>query len=316
MKKRLQVFISSTFKDLIVERQAAVSAVLKLGHIPAGMELFTANDKSQWETIKRWIDESDVYMLILGGRYGTVEPTSKLSYTELEYDYAVKTNKPLFAVVINSEALEKKIREFGTDFSEKENPKELGFFKSKVLSNMSSFFDDIKDIKLCVMESLPQINSEYELSGWIPGNDVPDTKTLVDEISSLKKENFEIRSQLDKAKRDGDNFKSNIEDEFGELKSLLTAQYYLTPFEIEGKFDNDLYSIFLMCWGDLILGVPEYYGDVDSKFIYSTICPVLLIHDLVSLITLQDRRGKHFMLTDKGKKFALYAQKQSLTQSK
>ena len=53
MNKKLQVFISSTFIDLKEERQAAVSAILKAGHIPAGMELFKAADKSQWEIIKR-----------------------------------------------------------------------------------------------------------------------------------------------------------------------------------------------------------------------------------------------------------------------
>lgn len=81
MKRKLQVFVSSTYSDLIDERQAAVAAILKAGHIPAGMELFTAGDKSQMKTIERWIDESDVFMLILGGRYGSIEPTTNLSYT-------------------------------------------------------------------------------------------------------------------------------------------------------------------------------------------------------------------------------------------
>jgi Domain of unknown function (DUF4062) len=62
MKRKLQVFISSTYLDLIEERQAAVSAILKAGHIPAGMELFTAGDKSQLDTINSWIDESDIYI--------------------------------------------------------------------------------------------------------------------------------------------------------------------------------------------------------------------------------------------------------------
>ncbi len=88
-KKKLQVFVSSTYLDLREERQAAVEAILKAGHIPAGMELFTAGSDSQLDTIQRWIDESDVYMLILGGRYGSLDPKTALSYTELEYDYAV-----------------------------------------------------------------------------------------------------------------------------------------------------------------------------------------------------------------------------------
>jgi hypothetical protein len=65
-KKRFQVFVSSTFEDLRDERQAAVEAILKAGHIPAGMELFTAGSVSQLEVIKQWIRDSDIYMLILG----------------------------------------------------------------------------------------------------------------------------------------------------------------------------------------------------------------------------------------------------------
>ena len=66
MPKKLQVFVSSTFIDMKDERQAAVEAILQAGHIPAGMELFTAGNKSQWEVIKRWIKESDAFMLVLG----------------------------------------------------------------------------------------------------------------------------------------------------------------------------------------------------------------------------------------------------------
>lgn len=131
MKRKLQVFVSSTFTDLIEERQAAVSAILKAGHIPAGMELFTAADRSQMDIIKNWIDESDVYMLILGGRYGSIEPTTGKSYTELEYDYAVEKGKALFAVVIKEEALEQKVKEHGTDFLERDEPKSLSEFKKE-----------------------------------------------------------------------------------------------------------------------------------------------------------------------------------------
>lgn len=49
-QKKFQIFISSTYKDLIDERQMAVQAIVKMGHIPAGMELFKAG-ASQWQTI-------------------------------------------------------------------------------------------------------------------------------------------------------------------------------------------------------------------------------------------------------------------------
>jgi Domain of unknown function (DUF4062) len=169
---------------LIEERQAAVSAILKSGHIPAGMELFTAGDKSQMDTIEKWIDESDVYMLILGGRYGSVEKTTGVSYTELEYDYASQQGKPLFAVVITETALEGKVMSCGTTFMEKENPKELGLFRTKVLSNISSFFSDCKDIKLCVHESLADFSANRDLKGWVSADEVEDTRPLHEEIKT------------------------------------------------------------------------------------------------------------------------------------
>ncbi|WP_210422467.1 DUF4062 domain-containing protein [Spirosoma sp. KCTC 42546] len=38
-RRKLQVFVSSTYTDLKEERQAAVEAILTARHIPAGMEL-------------------------------------------------------------------------------------------------------------------------------------------------------------------------------------------------------------------------------------------------------------------------------------
>ena len=211
MKKKLQVFVSSTYKDLTDERQAAVSAILKAGHIPAGMELFTAGDKSQWEIIKHWIDESDVFMLILGGRYGSIETNSRLSYIELEYNHALERKKPLFSVVIKESALDLKIKDQGTSVLERENPVELKKFREKVLNNMSSFFEDSKDIKLCVYESLSDFSSNRELKGWVSAEEVANVQQLLDEISRIRKENENLKAKLENAeKRIGSPFKLKI----------------------------------------------------------------------------------------------------------
>ncbi len=199
-KRKLQVFISSTYRDLKAERQAAVEAILKAGHIPAGMELFSAGNESQMETIRRWIDESDIYMLILGGRYGTVEPKTALSYTELEYDYAISKDKPIFAVAITETALDQKVKVDGKDVLEIENPKELKLFRDKVLSRISSFFSDAKDIKLAVHETLADFQVRHKFVGWISGNDAPDVSALLEEISRLRSERDEALSQVASAK--------------------------------------------------------------------------------------------------------------------
>lgn len=92
MNIRYQVFISSTFVDLEKERNSLTQMLLKKGCFPAGMEFFPAIDEEQFEYIKRAIDDTDYYVIVLGGLYGTIAPDGK-SYTEKEYDYAVKHGK-------------------------------------------------------------------------------------------------------------------------------------------------------------------------------------------------------------------------------
>ena len=170
MNKKLQVFVSSTYTDLIEERQAAVQAILDAGHIPAGMELFKAG-KSQMETIRRWIDESDVYMLILGGRYGSIEEESGLSYTQLEYEYALSKNMPVFAVVLSQSFLTSKINSLGLKKTmELDNPAKYKTFKSLVMSKIICEVDDCKDIKIQVHATLNEFLNEYDLTGWTRGN--------------------------------------------------------------------------------------------------------------------------------------------------
>ena len=169
-EKKYQIFISSTYVDLIEERQACVQAILKKGHIPAGMELFTAGDKSQWEVIKNWIDESDIYLLILGGRYGSIDKESGVSYTEMEYNYAVEKKKPIFSLVLSDTILDNKPMNIIKDYDHK-NSKYIDF-KKNVTSKICSFPENIDQIKSEVNHSLDNLISEYKnvMRGWIKGN--------------------------------------------------------------------------------------------------------------------------------------------------
>jgi hypothetical protein len=148
------------------ERQAAVLAVLEAGHIPAGMELFAAGNESQLETIKRWIDDSDVYLLVLGGRYGSIEPNSKKSYIELEFDHALERDKSLFSLVIKEDALDDKTKRYGREAIETANQSKLDLFRKKVLSFTSGIYEDEKDIRLGVQKSLNENAKDSALIGW------------------------------------------------------------------------------------------------------------------------------------------------------
>jgi Domain of unknown function (DUF4062) len=219
-KKKLQVFISSTYSDLHEERQAAVEAILTAGHIPAGMELFAAGDESQMTAIKRWIDESDVYMLILGGRYGSIEPKSKKSYIQLEYEYALEKNKPLFAVVINEDYLEKKVKKYGSSVIEKDHPDKLKEFRELVCSKMVRFWSDPKDIKLSIMETIAEFSNRPDLIGWIPGNETINSGAVAEEIARLIKENTMLKEQMDDLSKTVNKFNGLS---FDEMYSLLNS---------------------------------------------------------------------------------------------
>src|ERR1700680_2418634 len=95
---RYQIFVSSTYEDLREERQQATQAILEAGCFPSGMELFPASDDTQWELIKRVIEESDYYIVIVSARYGSLGPEG-LSYTEMEYDYAVMKGIPVLGFI-------------------------------------------------------------------------------------------------------------------------------------------------------------------------------------------------------------------------
>lgn len=199
LKRRFQVFVSSTYTDLREERQAAVEAILSAGHIPAGMELFAAGDESQMEVIKQWIDESDVYLLILGGRYGSIEPTSGKSYIQLEYEYALEQNKPLFSCVISEDALNQRLKDMGQAATDKYGEK-LEAFRSLVLSKMVRPWDDKKDIKIAIGETLFQFSRREDIGGWVRQSEEANLPALADEIARLSGENARLRAAAESAR--------------------------------------------------------------------------------------------------------------------
>ncbi|MGG3506573.1 DUF4062 domain-containing protein [Paenibacillus lautus] len=221
MRKKLQVFISSTYTDLEEERQAAVQAVLNAGHIPAGMELFKSGDQSQKETIKRWIDESDVYLLILGGRYGTIDEETSKSYTHWEYDYAGEAGKPRFSVVIKDDALNEKVREHGRAVLELKYPDKYEAFKSEVTSKICRFYSDVRDIKLAIAEKLPDYERDESLYGWVSGREIPNVNGLLEVNEDLKRQLSEVKNN---ATRQNDYLLNGFE--FEDVKMVLESNTF------------------------------------------------------------------------------------------
>ncbi len=193
MIRKMQIFISSTYTDMLEERQATVQAVLNADHIPAGMELFKAGNESQLQTIYRWIDECDLYLLILGGRYGSIEAHSMKSYIELEYEYALNHNIPVFAVILSDSYLHSKAAKCSYEVFETNEIEKYKKFKQKVKTKIVNEVNTIDEMKLAITNSLHEFEKSEKIKGWIKYSDNVIT-TQFERLSKNKKE--EMRKNL------------------------------------------------------------------------------------------------------------------------
>ncbi len=199
-ERRFQIFLSSTYDDLREERQAATQSILAMGHLAAGMELFPASDLSQLDLIQRVIDESDYYVVLVGGRYGTLHPQLGMSFTELEYDHALKLQKPILGFVardigkLTSERVE----------SDPSRRAALDRFREKVLSKTCQLFDDPKDLGLKVMSSLMTETRINPQIGWIRADQGRSSEDIAEEreLRRVVKEQADRVVELERRIRD------------------------------------------------------------------------------------------------------------------
>ncbi len=293
MNKKLQVFVSSTYTDLIDERQAAVEAILDAGHIPAGMELFKAGNESQLKTIYKWIDNSDVYMLILGGRYGSIDQESNMSYTELEYRYALSKNIPVFAVVLSESFLTDKINALGLSAAtEQKAPEKYQAFKTFVMSKIIREVNDCKDIKIAIHSTLNEFLNEYDLIGWVRNTGengtiqlLKDKCALAEENNSLNREIQQLQEQLkQKAKEQFGNYS------FDELVTIFENKIFtLPPFfsKTKKKITVNALDFFISHFNMLVTGVTdEDVSPEDELFIFYEITPYYVSYDFLERVKL------------------------------
>lgn len=190
MEKKYQVFISSTYTDLINERQTVVESILNAGHIPAGMESFKAGT-SQEETIKEWIKVSDIYVLILGPRYGSLNKDG-ISYTQWEYNLAREYNKPIFALVLTDDYINGMVQQERILPTQLETSKaEYIAFKEEVMRTLVVQISHSAEIRGGVSDSIRDIEKKRskDLEGWIKGK-------YLNELEELRKSNKELSGKL------------------------------------------------------------------------------------------------------------------------
>lgn len=223
---KYQVFISSTYEDLREHRDQVIRAVLEMGHIPVGMEMFSAADDEQWKIIQRQIDVCDYYIVLVAHRYGS--QVAGVSYTEKEYDYAVSVGVPCLGFIVSDDApwspahvdTDPDAVAKLADFKEKVKRKPVGFWTTKEqLHGMAS---------IALMKAI----TANRRPGWVRATGVASAKVM-EELTRLSSENAELRRDLERAKAEVED---KEEREMMELfRVLIDAERDVSIYHGDGR---------------------------------------------------------------------------------
>lgn len=243
LEVKYQVFISSTFTDLKEERQNITNVLLMADCIPAGMEAFVADDDEQFNIIKHVIDLCDYYILIIGERYGTVNPKTGKSYTEMEFDYAVAKGIPVLAFV-------KDIDVGSLDTNEDIITKgKLEEFKNRALSGrMGGMWNELGDLSGKVAISIMKARMQYNRPGWVRDlgfNPIEVTKKMNElqmKVMQLTEENNNLKNnQMVSSDEQLNLSQYKVKLHFTERQFIFTSS---TPPADEIDVEIDLESLF------------------------------------------------------------------------
>lgn len=188
--KKYTIFVSSTYTDLSEQREVVARSILELGHIPVGMEAFSAAGESTWEVIRQQILQCDYYVVIVGHRYGDATFDGGISYTEAEYRYAVENEIPVLGFILDQDA------SWPPGKMETDNEKKslLEEFKAVIKRRYVSFWKSSQDLATKAIAALAKEFNRTPRPGWVRGNST--TEDALKEIVRLSTENAKLRNDL------------------------------------------------------------------------------------------------------------------------
>ncbi|WP_452233024.1 DUF4062 domain-containing protein [Lacinutrix sp. MEBiC02595] len=296
--KKYSVFVSSTYQDLVDERKEVIQALLELDCIPIGMELFPATDDDQWTLIKELIDECDYYILIVGGRYGSLNKEG-ISFTQMEYEYALKIGVPVISFLHKSPD---KIITGKTD-KDSEKEQKLKEFKKLVSEKLVKFWGSPTELGSIVSRSLIKLIKTKPRIGWVKSDTISSSEANI-EILELKQKIQELENLI-KSNNETQNIDLLQDDDLFEVK-------YGFKSERRSNWETEMMNV---KWNDLFSKTcailideakeEDYKSRLDSYILHLTVqekkeyFSVSVISDNFSSIIIQ---LKALMLIEKSNK--------------
>ena len=250
-RRKFSIFISSTYEDLKEERQALVGVALENNFIPVGMEQFHAAPTSQWNVITKMIDECDFYLLVIGGRYGSIDEEAGISYTEKEYNYAKDKGLPVLVLIKEPSAIVESEKDAGEDKYDK--MQRLDKFRERVKNdkNTVDFFTDLNNLMYKASSTFSKaINYADDNAGWVRYRNIVDI--INEEAEGRNKINAEVVEHQQ-------NMLEDMKEMFSQFGSRLAEleDNKLTWGEIPTVTNEDINKLFRVENETLNIGKPK-----------------------------------------------------------
>lgn len=182
-------------RTLRTKRKQAVEVVVDRGHIPIALETFSARHENDLEVIQKVIAQCQIYLLILGHRYGElvpeehrslygdlIPPGEKISYTHLEYNLAVKNHLLILVLQMHPDEIKKRREaldsKIDAEKSEKYNEERLDSFHKLLAKHHKQFWKTANhDFRVKVLAALVDNLPSCKKRGFILE---PDDPTFID----------------------------------------------------------------------------------------------------------------------------------------
>jgi hypothetical protein len=154
----LRPFLSSTFLDLVDERESVLEALRKKRMSTLAMEDFLATPSTPLATALDHLRESDVMILVIGFKAGTLLPDgSGSTYTSAEYDELIRLRKEPLVFIKQTKREEQNPSSWRNEEEDPQKRAALEDFKARVCEKWTpDYFTTPEGLALAVILALDQ----------------------------------------------------------------------------------------------------------------------------------------------------------------
>lgn len=250
IKQNVPVFVSSTYEDLIPYRDEVQRVLVRLEQIIKGMEYFGSSPKNPLEVCLETVRNCKVFIGIIGMRYGSIDEKTRKSFTQLEYEEAIKNRIPTLIYIIDEN------HPISPKFVDRdEKAAILSDFKELLKKNHTiSCFTTPEDLGkkvtsdlLDVLESLDHIKIDYDNSINTEDNFDEIFKKFIIRPAKYNAQEGILNIKISDLNKSGANIKTNVVKEMG----LTFGDTISVPvFVINKETNSDLIPNYIYLYGE------------------------------------------------------------------